>query len=470
MTKVRTLVGVLLGPLLRLRILSLRQPENRLRRYGLMALGGLSLIWLVAIAVLRVSPDVYTSRWTLILPGAGSDASLFLQGIGQASSNSASPYASISRSPRVNYREIVTSDTVLQQAAEIADMTPAEFGKPRVKLIQQSSLMSFSISGDSAEQTYRKAQAVNEALHLVLNSLRNDELALRETGMRSAMDSYSRRMTQARTALLAHQTETQLITADQLDELIYSVENFERKLIEVSADLEQKSVYLKTLTESLNVSEELAAAAVVLHADEAVRQLMQQYVNARSVLEGKGGVFGPNHPRMVAAQATLDAVTADIKNRAAELLGRNDIDVRRLVLLDVEDSTGSIFRDLVLTAANLQGARAKRSALAEQLEVLRGRLQQKVVGVARLADLERDHKIAEAVFSSALARVDTGKADLFVSYPLVQTIVKPGLPASADARPAQFVVAGATAASLCFLMGLAILWFRTPVCARTPKN
>ena len=470
MTRVRTLIGALLGPLLRLRILSLREPEHRLRRYGLTAITGLLLVWLVAIIVLRVSPDVYTSRWTLILPGAGSDASLFLQGIGQASSNSASPYASISMSPRVNYREIVTSDTVLQQAAEIAGMSPAEFGKPRVKLIQQSSLMSFSISGDSAEQTYRKARAVNDALQQVLNSLRNDELALRESGMRSAMDSYSRRMNQARTALLGHQTETQLITADQLDELIFSVENLERQLIEVSADLDQKSTYLTALTRSLNVSEELAAAAVVLHADEAVRQLMQQYVNARSVLEGKGGVFGPNHPRMIAAQAILDAVTTDIKNRAAELLGRDDIDVRRLVLLDVEDSTGSLFRELVLTAANLQGARAKRSALAEQLDVLRDRLQQKVVGVARLADLERDHKIAEAVFSSALARVDTGKADLFVSYPLIQTIVKPSLPAVADERPAQFVMAGAAAASVCFLMGLAILWFRTPICTRTQKN
>ena len=157
MNSLRPFIGKLFGPLLRLKVLSLRPPERRWSRYLLAALAGLLLIWSAAAAVLSFSPDNYTSRWTLILPGSGSEASLFLQGIGQASSNSASPYASISRSPQVNYREIVGSDTVLMLAADLAEMTVAEFGKPRVKLIQQSSLMSFSISGDTAEQAQTKA-------------------------------------------------------------------------------------------------------------------------------------------------------------------------------------------------------------------------------------------------------------------------------------------------------------------------
>ena len=470
MTRRRNPVGRLLGPLLRLRILSLRRPQHRVSRYALAAVVGFVLIWSTAALFLRMSPEIYTSRWTLILPGSGSEASLYLQGIGQASSNSASPYASISRSPRVNYREIAASDTVLQAAAEIAGLSTAEFGRPRVKLVQQSSLMSFSISGETAEQAYRKALAVNEALDGVLDKLRRDELALRELGMRSAMDSYSRRMTEARAALLAHQTSTQLITADQLDELVYSVENLERQLIEVSAESDQKASYLKTLARSLNVSDEFAAAAVILHADEVVRKLMQDYVSARSVLESKRGVFGSNHPRMLSARATLESVEADFETRAFELLGRRDIDVRRLVLLDVEDATGALFRELVLTAANLSGARAKRAALRLELDTLRERLQQQVAGVARLADLERDHKIAEAVFSSALARADTGKADLFVSYPLIQTIVEPKRPQDPDVRPRLFALAGAGVASLCFLIGLVLLWFRTPPCTPAPNS
>ena len=187
MTKVRSFFGKLLGPLLRLPVFSLRPPRRRLQRYALTAFVGISIIVLAAWLVLRLTPSSYTSRWTLILPGSGSEANLILQGIGQASSNSASPYASISRSPRVNYREIVMSDTVLSLAAEIAGISQAEFGRPRVKLVQQSSLMSFSISAGNPELAQLKAAAVNSALRQTLDRLRSDELALREAGMHLAL-------------------------------------------------------------------------------------------------------------------------------------------------------------------------------------------------------------------------------------------------------------------------------------------
>ena len=470
MTSVRTLFGRLLGPLLYLRILSLRPPKNRGKRYVLTGVVGVTVIVLSALLVLELTPGVYTSRWTLILPGSGSEANLVLQGIGQASSSSASPYASISRSPRVNYREIVTSDTVLALAAQIAELPASEFGRPRVKLVQQSSLMSFSISGGSPELAQRKADAVNAALRQTLDRLRGDEMDLREAGLRSAMDSYSRRMQQVRGALLDHQTETQLISADQLDELITSVESVQRELIKVTSDAEQKASYLAALTTSLNVSREFAAAAVILHADETVRKLTGQYVEARSVLESKRGSFGANHPRMLAAQATIDSVEVDFARRARELVGERGIDLRRLVLLDVEDATGALFRELVTTSAQLDGLRAREASMQVQLDELRMKLQQQLHAVARLADLERDHKIAEAVFSSALARIDTGKADLFVSYPLIQTIVPPSMPAAPDSRPRLFTLAGAFMASFCYVMGLVLLWFRLPPCDSNPNS
>ncbi len=464
MTRIRGIFGRLLGPLLRLRVLSLRSPRGRLQRYALAAIAGIVTFAVLAVLMLELSPAVYTSRWTLILPGAGGDASLFLQGIGQASSNSASPYSSISRSPRVNYREIVMSDTLLTLAADLAELPAAKLGRPRVKLVQQSSLMSFSITGGSPELAQRKAEAIDAALRQTLDELRGNELALRAAGMRSAMDGYSERMRRARDALLEHQTNTQLISTEQLDELIISVESVQRELVDVASSVEQKASYLDALAESLNVPGYVAAAAVVLHADETIRQLTRSYVEARTLLESKRGSFGPNHPRMLAASATIRTVEEDFKRRSFELLGRRDIDVARLVLLDVEDATGALFRDLVTTAAELDGMRARKATLEEELSRLRAELNERLESVARLADLERDHKIAEAVFSSALARIDTGKSDLFVSYPLIQTIVAPTLPGAPDNRPRLFTLAGAAGASLCYLLGLLLLWFRTPPC------
>ena len=464
MTRVRSFLGGLLGPLLHLRVLSLRPPRGRTQRYALAGAAGTLAIAAMAFLVLQIVPPTYTSRWTLILPGAGSEANLVLQGIGQASSNSASPYSSISRSPRVNYREIVTSDTVLAMAAELAELTPSELGRPRVKLVQQSSLMSFSISAGSPALAQQKAESVNAALRSTLDRLRSDELALREAGMRSAMDSYSSRVQLVREALLEHQTATQLISADQLDELIVSVESVQRELITVTSDAEDKASYFDALAHSLNVSKRVAAAAIMLHADETIRQLTRDYVDARALLESKRGILGAKHPRMLAASATIHSVEEDFERRAFEILGHRDVDVQRLVLLDVEDATGGLFRKLITTSAELDGLLARQIALQTQLDTLRHDLQQRLGAVARLADLERDHKIAEAVFSSALARIDTGKSDLFVSYPLIQTIVAPTLPAAADSRPLLFVLAGAVGAGICYLIGLLLLWYRRPPC------
>ena len=464
MTDSNRFVGSLLGPLRRFPTFRRRAPQHRRRRYMAVTTVGLVVIALMTFALVQLSPATYTSRWTLILPGSGSDANLVLQGIGQASSNSASPYASISRSPRINYREIVMSQTVLSLAAELASLPTAEFGQPRVKLIQQSSLMDFMITGDSPEVAYRKANAVNNALRQTLDRLRGDELALREAGMRSAIEDYAIKMRDVRSALLTHQESTQLVSANQVDELIASVEDLQRELIEVSSDVKEKNSYMTTLSSALNVSERLAAAAVIMHSDETIRKLSEQYVEARALLESKRGIFGENHPRIVSATAALSSAESDFRQRAFELLGTRNIDIDRLVLLDVEDATGAMFRDLVSTAAQLEGLRAREDSLSDQLAELREELQAKLVAVARLSDLERDHKIAEAVFSSALARIDTGKADLFVSYPLIQTIVPPSLPTQADQRSTLFLVAGGSLAALFYLIGLTLLWFRAPLC------
>ena len=56
-----------------------------------------------------------------------------------------------------------------------------------------------------------------------------------------------------------------------------------------------------------------------------------------------------------------------------------------------------------------------------------------------------------------------------MSYPLIQTIVAPTLPAVADGRPRLFVIAGAAGASLCYLIGLVLLWYRIPPCKMPPS-
>ncbi|HEY8578299.1 MAG TPA: hypothetical protein VIL72_00330, partial [Beijerinckiaceae bacterium] len=47
---------------------------------------------------------------------------------------------------------------------------------------------------------------------------------------------------------------------------------------------------------------------------------------------------------------------------------------------------------------------------------------------ATLEDLQKKQLVAEAVYSSAAARLDTNRADVYASYPLLQVLAEPNLP------------------------------------------
>ena len=87
-----------------------------------------------------------------------------------------------------------------------------------------------------------------------------------------------------------------------------------------------------------------------------------------------------------------------------------------------------------------------------------------------LADLQRDLRVAEAVFSSALARIDTNKADPFASYPLVQTLEEPSLPEQRSSPSVLIVIASALGSSILFLIGFGLLWFRQMIIRKVLPN
>lgn len=81
--------------------------KGRLVRYSLVLMGGWLIIALLAAAFFFLTPKSYTSGFTLILPGAGSGTSVNLDSLGQATSNTASPFGSHSLSPTENYKKLL---------------------------------------------------------------------------------------------------------------------------------------------------------------------------------------------------------------------------------------------------------------------------------------------------------------------------------------------------------------------------
>ena len=83
--------------------------RGRFLRYAMVLVAGWIVIGALALAFLTLSPKSYRSGFTLILPGAGSGVSVNLDSLGQATSNTASPFGSQSLRPTENYKRLLQS-------------------------------------------------------------------------------------------------------------------------------------------------------------------------------------------------------------------------------------------------------------------------------------------------------------------------------------------------------------------------
>ena len=105
----------------------------------------------------------------MILPGSGVSAKVALDRIGQTQMSASSPFSEKSLSPRVNYKEIATSRPVLMAAADAVGLDLDSFGKPRIKLIDQTSIIRFKNTAKTPEGAQKRSWALFKALRARLD-------------------------------------------------------------------------------------------------------------------------------------------------------------------------------------------------------------------------------------------------------------------------------------------------------------
>lgn len=456
----------------RLRRLLLWSHRNRRRgpRYVMITVVTLACVWLPAMAYLGLATPSYTSKWTLILPGKGAGSSINLTDIGQASTIAASPYGSPSISPQVNYKELFTSDAVRQAAADRLGMTPDEFGKPRIKLVDQTSLIYLSVAASEPDIARAKARALNESLLELLDRLRSDEIQRRETGFNTMLEGFREKLDRARDALLEYQSRSDIVATGQLDQLTLSIEQLYLERAQVKADLEEARGQVQQLATNLGLTAQQAGDALVLQNDPLFQNSLEEHSDARLLLNGYANKWGDRHPEVRKEEARLAAARRTMQERIDVLIGGRNPELIDLLQLEADSTRNTLFENLINLDARCAGLENKFSELQGLITHMQKKLNELTGNAARLDDLKRDHQVAEAVFSSALARVDTGKSDIYVSYPLVQSLDAPTLPDKPTSPNTLLVIAGALAGSLFVMTGLALMWIRKPFLRRILKN
>jgi uncharacterized protein involved in exopolysaccharide biosynthesis len=138
--------------------------------------------------------------------------------------------------------------------------------------------------------------------------------------------------------------------------------------------------------------------------------------------------------------------------------------------LQLSDGRTNLMQAMTVNDAQAAGAGASLAEIRADLTHAQAKSPELIAQASELADLQRDHRIAEAVFSSALARIDTNKLDPFASYPLVQTLAAPSLPRGPSSPSKAIALAGAFGATLLTLLAFGLLWLRQPILNRILRN
>lgn len=202
-------------------------PLYRKRRYAMVLLPPLLAVWSLVAAYCLLWPETFRSEMVLNLPGAGASASINLSDIGQTSTSAGSAFGDKSMSPKIIYQEIARSARVRGMAAKRLGIPFAEFPSPRIKLVDQTALMTIIMEAPSPEQAQHFNEALLQELSAQLDMLRRDEIDRRASSVKASLADVERTLQAARRKLLDFQANTPVVSLEHFQAMTVNLEQLQ---------------------------------------------------------------------------------------------------------------------------------------------------------------------------------------------------------------------------------------------------
>jgi uncharacterized protein involved in exopolysaccharide biosynthesis len=438
-------------------------PKAKWKNYLSIILLANAFAWGTVLIYTSRAKTAYISDWSITIPGAGSSSSINLPNIGQAVSQNMSAYAGASFDPRENYKAIAESEEVLKTAAKAVNMASQEFGKPRIKILDNTTMMTFELKGANPGEAQKKSLALYSALEVRLNQLRNEEVVQQNQRLQSGIEDLRGKLKTSQQYLSQYKASSGLSSSDQINNLATNIESLRKQRAELVAQQQQSSARLTQLSANLGLSPQQAADAFFLQTDPVFQKYLQNYSEANANLLALSAKFLAEHPTVVSERLKRDNAEAAVVSRAESLLKRS-FNIASVDKLNFSGATGSsramLSQQMVATQGDMQGLTAQAQELEQQIHQLESRLKILSQQESKLEDLKRDVQVAEAVFSSSIAKLDLGKSSISASYPQIQVLSQPSLPEESAGPKKNLLLLGATLGSLFCTSGILTLWRR----------
>jgi len=444
---------------------------GRYRRYGLTLIIPVGCIWLLTLIYLVAAPAKYTSNMTLILPGSGVGGSMNVDSIGQASSVTASAFSSATLSPTENYKRLLMADITLRHAARLSGEDELKFPAPVVKLTDQTNLIEISLVGRTPVQAQKRADALRQAFLADLDALRADESSAREAATRAQIALLETKARDTQHRLLAFQSASGLVSLEQFNSRVSALDTLRDRERQARTTLSDAAATSRQLARNLGSSPADARQAMLLKADPVFQSLLVRYAALYMLQTEKGATLGTHHAMIEELSAQVGSLQDAVVGRGQALTGLSRASLLAFADQSVSEGRAQLMQALTTGDSQAAGAKAAVAEIQAQIVNQTTATSRSVGDASKLADLTRDLRVADAVLSSAIARLDTNKSDPFASYPLVQTLEAPELPRAKSSPSKLLALAGAMGGTVFLLIGFTLAWLRQPILRRIlPKG
>ena len=456
---VKTLLSTIVKKIFSLQI---RNPKRGLR-YSITLFLVLSFIWGISLSTLFFKAPSFESKWTLILPGTGASSTYNIQDIGQISTSGANPFSNPSFSPKVVYKNIITSNEVARLAAKKANTSTDNIKGFKVKLTDQTALIDFTVKGNSPKNAQDKSWAVYHAFSEIINNLRTNEAITRGKSYQNNLEEYKQDLQKKRQKLSQYQADSDIVSEKQFEQLASFVETLSYQVIVTKSNLKQSQGQKFSLVKSLGISSEIVSKILTLQSDKVFQSALDSYSKAKQNLHDNASRWGVKHPEMKKNIAISKSSYKVLNTRSRKLLNEDTSNIISILGGVKADSKKSeLFSELLLVDSQLLGLQSKSDELTQQEVLLKKKLNLHSKFAQELEELRKDYQISEAIFTSYLTRTYSSKQDFFGSYPLFQMMSAPTLPLKKSSPKAIILIPAATFASIFFLIGLWLMWIRKP--------
>jgi uncharacterized protein involved in exopolysaccharide biosynthesis len=449
--------------------LFLRYLMDALLSIKFVLLGMLVVVMVLLGLYLALETPNYKTSWIMLLPGTERASTISLDNIGEARSNGSNAYGSVSISPKNTYKEIALSDAVINNAAKEYGVAGNAFSKPRITLIDQTPAMKFTLIGESQEELIFRAQLYNRTFHATLDDLRRNEIDRNFKGIEINLEEAKQRLSQARQDIVAYQIKSSIVSDEQFKRWTDDTEQLRAERTKTDIELASLNAMLEVSLAQLGITSLQAQALLTRQANPTVTETLKTLSEKLAELASISSRYAAQNPIRKTLARDIKGLTIEVRKLLNGVPDLAQIDNHHLYGLLSMSNLENV-KQVNKSIAKQSGLIAQRQALIDSREQYLARVKNHTQGAATLADLQRAHQIAEAIFSSALAKLDTSRLDIYATYPLTQLLTQPGATIKRDRLQSKLMVVASILVYAMLALALALIQVRKRVISATKKT